>query len=285
MKGNMMIFAPLCLLLCGMLPVDSMMIRFNFTLRDAYQEIPLSMAEDSVDDMYFGCNQEMMKMIKDKYFKNENNNSTFMVFWNKAQDCANKKLEQKDKGDEALTKDHMQAICVYTSGYKMFHRMFNDAIQNGMSIYSTFFSFHSLHFWLTSAVQILSNNIKCHTTYRRTSVVFTGNVNQIIRFGFFASSSYKTTLTHFGKKTCFKIKTCSGGFLKHYSYLKDAEQEVLIPPYEEFKITMKTKGLYVDGLSDCEVVYILESAGVHSNLNCNAAHLETSGSSLTGGAK
>lgn len=33
----------------------------------------------------------------------------------KAQRCANRNLEYKDKVDEALTKDHLQAICVYTS--------------------------------------------------------------------------------------------------------------------------------------------------------------------------
>ncbi|XP_038570254.1 T-cell ecto-ADP-ribosyltransferase 1-like [Micropterus salmoides] len=34
-------------------------------------------------------------------------------------------------------------------------------------------------------------------------------------------------------ETCFKIKTCSGAFLKNYSYY-DQEKEVLIPPYEMF---------------------------------------------------
>lgn len=199
---------------------------------------------------------------KTKIFKNA---------WKSAESCANRNLKSINKGDEALTKDHMQAICVYTSGHSRFYEGFNAAVRTDSTIYGKSFPFHSMHFWLTSAVQILSNNIRCHITYRRTKVAFTGDVNQIIRFGFFASSSYNTTLTHFGKKTCFKITTCSGASLKHYSTIGNKEQEVLIPPYEKFKITQK--GQYVEGLSDCEVVYILESAGVHSNLNCNAAYL------------
>lgn len=226
------------------------------------------MAEDAVDDMYFTCNETMSEMIQKKYFIKENKGE-FADVWKKAQGCADKRY--KNRGDEALTKDHMHAICVYMSGYKAFHRSFNDAVQNSMSKYSTSFKFHSLHFWLTSAIQILNNDIKCHTTYRRTKAEFSGKINQIVRFGFFASSSNKTTLTNFGSKTCFKIKTCSGAFLKSHSTLD--EQEVLIPPYERFKITGKKKGLHVEGLNDCEVIYMLESAGVQSNLNCKVAYL------------
>ncbi|KAI3352985.1 hypothetical protein L3Q82_019561, partial [Scortum barcoo] len=283
MKGNMLIFAPLCLLLCWILPVDSMKvsginsdlpfilsIKFIFSLPEAKQGIRLSMAEDALDDMYFGCNKTMTIRIK-HYFKKENA-GTFAAAWKKAQGCAKKRLENKDRGGEALTKDHLQAICVYTSSHPQIYREFNDAILKSKGAYSTSFPFHFLHFWLTSAVQILSNDIRCHTTYRRTNAEFTGNVNQIIRFGLFASSSYIPTLTHFGKKTCFKIETCSGAFLKNYSSVGDYEQEVLIPPYEKFNITQKKKGWDIEGLGDCEVVYILESAGVQSNLNCNAAY-------------
>ncbi|XP_068583423.1 erythroblast NAD(P)(+)--arginine ADP-ribosyltransferase-like [Cebidichthys violaceus] len=271
MEGNMLIFAPMCLLLCWMLPVCSMKISFIVNLPEEKLGIQMNMVETAVDDMYFGCNETMTKMIKDKYFKEENT-KVFADVWKKAQRCAKKRLQNRDKGDEALTKDHMQAICVYISDYQEFYKTFNDQIQTGMSTYRTSFPFHSLHFWLTSAVQILNNNKNCHTSYRRTRIEYSGNVNQIMRFGFFASSSYKTTLNRFGKKTCFKIKTCLGASLKHHSSLAKEEQEVLIPPYEKFKIVKKTRGLDVEGLGDCEVVYILESAGVHSNLNCNAAN-------------
>ncbi|XP_032386373.1 ecto-ADP-ribosyltransferase 4 [Etheostoma spectabile] len=272
MKGNMMIFAPLCLLFCWMLPVESKKITFIVNLPEAKSSIRMSMVPDSVDDMYFGCHNKMMEMIKSTYFKKEDKMSPFKGIWKKAQRCANDKLKEKDEGDEALSKNHMQAICVYTS-HEKFYKIFNDAVRTNRKEYGTSFPFHALHFWLTSAVQILNNNINCHTTYRRTDAKFSGDINQTIRFGFFASSSNKTTLTHFGKNTCFKIKTCLGAFLKHYPALGVYEQEILIPPYEKFKITGKKRGIFVEGLSDCEVVYILVSAGDNSNLNCKAAYL------------
>ncbi|XP_054460931.1 erythroblast NAD(P)(+)--arginine ADP-ribosyltransferase-like isoform X2 [Anoplopoma fimbria] len=269
MKGNMLTFAQLCLLLCWMLPVCSKKISFIVNLPEAKQgRDQMSMVENAVDDMYFGCNTTMTKMIKERYFKKENTRE-FAKVWKNSEVCAKRKLQKRRKEDEALTKDHMQAICVYTAG-KDFYTMFNHEVRNNKRTNS--FRFHSLHFWLTSAIQILNNNKNCHSSYRRTNIELSGNVNQIIRFGSFASSSYNTNLTNFGYKTCFKIKTCAGAYLKDYPMLGYHEQEVLIPPYEKFKIMKKTKGLYVEGLGDCEVVYILESEGVQSNLNCNAAY-------------
>ncbi|KAJ4919685.1 hypothetical protein JOQ06_026333, partial [Pogonophryne albipinna] len=77
-------------------------------------------------------------------------------------------------------------------------------------------------------------------------------------------------LKDFGTETCFKIKTCLGASLKEYPVFGD-EQEVLIPPYETFKITKIIRGRNkFPDLKDCEVVFVLESAGVMSSVNCNA---------------
>ncbi|XP_041789907.1 NAD(P)(+)--arginine ADP-ribosyltransferase 2-like [Chelmon rostratus] len=256
------IFAPLCFLLCWMLPVDSMAI--NPTVRDAVPSKPLSMVEDSVDDMYFGCKDAMMEKVKNKYIKEEKDRIPFAEAWSEAERCAEEKL--KHTKHMALTKDHIKAICAYTSD--KLYKPFNAAVRTEKSIYGSLFQFHSLHFLLTSAIQILNSKYHCHTTYRRTSLRFTGEVHQIIRFGTFASSSYRTDLTKFGNETCFKIKTCSGASLKSYSMYKD-EEEVLIPPYETFKITEIINGkVNIQGLNDCKVIYVLESAGGRSILNC-----------------
>ncbi|XP_051241585.1 erythroblast NAD(P)(+)--arginine ADP-ribosyltransferase-like [Dicentrarchus labrax] len=272
MKGLMLIFAPLYLLLCWMQPGGSVKISFVFTPRKANQVIQMSMVEDAVDDMYFGCDKAMTRKINDRYFEEENKGAIFASAWKNSEKCSKRNIVH-DK-NSVLTKNHRQAICVYTSDHEKFYEIFNAAVRTNRTIYQTSFPFHSLHFWLTSAVQILNNNMKCHNTYRRTKTVFTGNVNQIIRFGFFASSSYSSMMTHFGTKTCFNITTCSGAFLGNYPNLRGEEQEVLIPPYEQFKIKgkipKKKNSQYVGGLDDCDVVYVLESAGVHSNLNCQA---------------
>ena len=241
------------------------------------------MVEDAVDDMYAGCNETTAKLIEDKYFKKENEGK-FEEVWREAEECAKRREKKKEKGDEALTKDHLQAICVYTSSYDNFYQKFNRKVQNNRRHYRTSFPFHSLHFWLTSAVQILSNNRGCLTTYRRTNRMFTDENIKTMRFGFFASSSKRTDLTHFGKQTCFQITTCSGAFLKKYPHMGYHEQEVLIPPYEKFTVK-KAKNKFETGLADCKVVYILKSAGVESNLNCELANNPTTGSSATDGEK
>lgn len=221
------------------------------------------MVEDSVDDMYFGCNEAMMEIIKDKYFEREK--TVFADDWNNNNvlNCADEKFKQRE--DQALTREHMHAICVYT--YELY-KDFNVAGRTKRSDYGSSFQFHSLHYLLTSAVQILNNNHICHTTFRRTNVKFTGKVNQIIRFGSFTSSSYCNGLKEFGDETCFEITTCSGAFLKSYSFYS-YEAEVLIPPYEMFKITHIINGPgKPKGLEDCKVVFVMESAGINSNLNC-----------------
>ncbi|XP_067438123.1 ecto-ADP-ribosyltransferase 5-like isoform X5 [Thunnus thynnus] len=228
---------------------------------------PLNMAPDAVDDMYCGCTEEMKDKVK-KYFKKENVGK-FKEAWT---NCSNK--HPKDK---ALTKNHMQAICVYTSQYEKIpnnktpYEEFNTAVRTGRNIYGRSFKFHFLHYWLTTAIQTLKKSQNCQTAYRRTGDDYTGNVNDIIRFGAFASSSKRKDRILFGNKTCFKIETCSGAYLKNYSRFPK-EEEVLIPPYETFKITdiIEGRNKFPD-LKDCEKVFVLKSVGDKSNLNCKLA--------------
>ncbi|XP_033976171.1 ecto-ADP-ribosyltransferase 4-like isoform X1 [Trematomus bernacchii] len=260
MEGNMWIFATLGLIIFWMMPVDSMAIRFNFTLREA--KISLSMVKDSVDDMYFDCNDQMMTIVKDKYLQKEK--KRFKKHWNAAQSCAKRGFDEREDKDKALTIDHTSAICVYTAN--TLYKEFNTAVRTKGSSYTKSFKYHSLHYLLTSAIQILNNN-SCHSTFRRTKDIFTGELNKIIRFGSFTSTSIKSNLTNFGSKTCFKIKTCYGAYLNNYPVNGVREAEVLIPPYETFNITEKSR-FQIQGLEDCEVVFVLVSAGVKSSLNC-----------------
>lgn len=214
----------------------------------------------------------MTRIVKIRYFKAEIKSEPFKGVWKRAEKCANRTLP-KDV-DEALTKNHVQAICAYTAGADGLYKIFNVAVRTQRTGYGSTFKFHFLHFWLTRAVQILSNNQKCHETYRRTTAEFDGRVNDEIRFGTFTSTSKLSDLTSFGDVTCFKIKTCSGAFLKEYPVLRNKEQEVLIPPYEKFRITKKceTKECKkLENLIDCKVVFVLKSAGVQSNLDCQVA--------------
>ncbi|XP_032417686.1 erythroblast NAD(P)(+)--arginine ADP-ribosyltransferase-like [Xiphophorus hellerii] len=265
MKAKMFLIGSLWLSLCCLLHVQPEKASF-LSIGD-----PLDMAVNSVDDRYSTCATQMEAKVKKTYFEKEMENNVFSKAWKGAESCADRNMKQKEPADEALTKDHMQAICVYTAGGPAdFFKAFNDAVRTKRQQYSSSFPFHSLHFWLTRAIQILKpNHNECYTTFRRMKSTLTGEVNQEIRFGNFASSSKLSTLTHFGETTCFKITTCHGAYLKKYPKLQDYEQEVLIPPYEKFKIVSKDKP---PELNDCKTVYVLKNARLQSNLDCHVAN-------------
>lgn len=221
------------------------------------------MVEDSVDGMYFDCNKAMIKAVRKKYLEEEKHMKLYADAWHEAEECAKENL--KHKKDKALTRNHFAAICAYT-GDRM-HQQFNKAVRTERSSYGCSFEFYSLHFLMISAIQILNSNYDCHTTYRRSNNKFVGEENQIFQFGSFTSTSYKTDLDQFGNETCLKINICTGAFLKNYSLY--GKEDVLIPLYEMFKITEIINGqVEIQGLNDCKVLYVLESVGVQSNLNC-----------------
>uniref|UniRef100_H2MGR6 NAD(P)(+)--arginine ADP-ribosyltransferase n=1 Tax=Oryzias latipes TaxID=8090 RepID=H2MGR6_ORYLA len=255
---NLLAFAQLSLLFSWTF-VHSMKIRL---MTGAKETFPLDMADDSVDDMYFGCSKMMETKINNEFFKKELK-TNFSDIWRKAQTCADRPTNNK-----LLTRNHRQAICVYTSSHNNFYQTFNSAVRTQRNAYGTSFPYHSLLFWLTDAVQILNKEKECLTTYRRTDLAFTGNVGQLIRFGNFASTSKLTNLTDFGTKTCFEIRTCLAAYFGELSEFND-EQEVLVPPYELFNITEKDTTR--KKIPHCETVYNLQYAGVHSNLNCYTA--------------
>ncbi|XP_074539422.1 ecto-ADP-ribosyltransferase 5-like [Halichoeres trimaculatus] len=259
-KITMLTLVPLCLLLGWMLPVDSMAVPFRVPPPASNQDIPLSMVESSVDDMYRGCEPKMKDSVLTHYLEKELHDKDFKEAW---YDCV-----VKEPKENTLTENQIQAICVYTGD--LLYREFNEAVRTQGPDYSKLFKFHSLHFLLTSAIQILNSDILCYTTYRRSDLKFIGHENQVVRFGFFASSSFKADLHQFGNKTCFKIKTCLGAFLGDY-LVYPHEEEVLIPPYETFRVSeIHTGASAPRELEDCEVVYELESEAAVSNLNCRA---------------
>ncbi|XP_053186897.1 T-cell ecto-ADP-ribosyltransferase 1-like [Scomber japonicus] len=242
------------------------LVAVGFLQLVASQSVPLDMVPEAVDDMYRGCKKEMANKVNKKYFKKEFNGA-FKQAWINAEKCSNK---PKDAVDKALDKNHLRAICAYSSND--IYSQFNKAVRTSKKTYSSSFKFHSLHYWLTSAIQILKDHQGCHTTFRRTGIVFTGKVNSLIRFGTFASSSFRRDLYAFGRETCFQVRTCLGAYLKHYPIFQTTEQEVLIPPYEIFKIKKIYNGQGTfPPLPDCKRVFILESAGKQSNLNCKVA--------------
>ncbi|XP_055036500.1 NAD(P)(+)--arginine ADP-ribosyltransferase 1-like isoform X2 [Misgurnus anguillicaudatus] len=226
------------------------------------QIYPLDMAENSVDDWYHGCESNMSALVKGDYLIKE---ICANINFGKAWMLGIEKVPRPDK----LNMFHFIAISVYTSD--LVYKDFNNNVRTDRQKYiDKKYTWYSLHFFLTEAIKTLRKNQgNCKETYRATSVKFIDTVkDKEIRFGSFASSSLKREKTvKFGNESCFKIKTCEGADVSKYSDYPE-EEEVLIPPYEKFKVTAIKKNDW------CKTVFVLESTGVKSNLNCAAASVK-----------
>ncbi|XP_030634892.1 ecto-ADP-ribosyltransferase 5-like [Chanos chanos] len=228
---------------------------------------PLDMANDSVDDAYMDCAEKMSELVKKQYLKQERNaNANFSKAWRFA--------EKKAKSEDGLEKEHAVAIWIYTSENPKIYADFNKAVGNGSKSYKNGkFQYHSLHFLLTTAIQRLKAKQKPGMrTYRRTRDSYDNvAIGTTIRFNRFASTSldYKGT-EMFGEKTCFEIYTHCGADITKFSALK-REKEVLIPPYEKFKVTSVQMKKRRPDLW-CDVVYTLKGDGIQSNLDCALFH-------------
>ncbi|KAK9977155.1 hypothetical protein ABG768_018976 [Culter alburnus] len=228
------------------------------------QIIPLDMAENSVDDLYVGCKKTMTCLVETELLQNELNNSPgFREAW---EDAVNNHKPPADN----LKENNSFAIYVYTNVNNKIYWYFNNDVHSDKQNYKDrTYTWYSLQFLLTEAIQILKESQnECKLTYRGTKVEFDKNVlNKQVRFGQFASSSLdRTEAEEFGTKSCFEIRTCEGADVAKYSKFPQ-EKEVLIPPYEKFKVTA-VKTVRDDKNLWCDTVFVLESTGVISDLNC-----------------
>lgn len=218
------------------------------------------MAPNSVDDKYEGCRDGMLGQVEQLLKKEISAKRNFADTWEK----------YKDKtGNDDLTANHVKAIAVYSDD--KVYTSFNEATRTGKDNYiNKKYGWYSLHFLLTDAIQILNKQQKeaktnCITTYRGINRQFNENVvNREVRFGQIASSSTdrEVAKVYGDEKFCFEVITCEGAEVSKYSKYSDNEREVLIPPYEKFKVTEVKKDDW------CKTVFYLKSTGTHSNLNC-----------------
>uniref|UniRef100_A0A8C1CIT2 NAD(P)(+)--arginine ADP-ribosyltransferase n=2 Tax=Cyprinus carpio TaxID=7962 RepID=A0A8C1CIT2_CYPCA len=223
---------------------------------------PFNMALNSVDDQYDGCTEEMAHLVMTEYLQKElNNSAAFKMAWQEAEN-------NTSAPEDDLTENHLIAIYVYTD--KEVYREFNNAVRREKEKYKNMtYPWFSLHFLLTEAIQLLKKTQEgCKSTYRGTDVEFDRDVlNAEVRFGSFTSSSLNRTVAEgFGNVFCFEIYTCEGAEVANYSKFPD-EDEVLIPPYETFKVTAVRNRTDQNDLW-CETVFTLESSGKISDLNC-----------------
>ncbi|KAK6468576.1 erythroblast NAD(P)(+)--arginine ADP-ribosyltransferase-like [Huso huso] len=193
--------------------------------------IPMDLAEDALDDQYQGCRETMLKNINTTHLPSElNKNPALRKAWKIAQ------RETKRQRHKELSLEQATAIYVYTMDDNDVYSAFNTAVRTGGTNY-TEFPFKAWHFYLTDALKRLrSNKEKCYKVYRGVNLTFTTAADNIVRFGQFASTSLKKNKAkEFGEKTLFTIRTCLGVRIEKYSAF-NTEKEVLIPPFERFKV-------------------------------------------------
>ncbi|XP_028670350.1 T-cell ecto-ADP-ribosyltransferase 2-like [Erpetoichthys calabaricus] len=185
--------------------------------------------ESSYDDDYKWCQLERQKEVKESFLTYDlNNNTAFKCAWNKAEEYWKGKVFPS-----GLDKEVVLAVTAYTSN--SCYAKFNEAVEAGVKkVMSS--HYRSMHFLLTMAIKNLNVNA-CVTSYRGVKVTIRPKVGEAFRFGRFASSSRdRAAAEGFKTATLFIIKTCHGIDIAKYSLFPD-EEEVLIPPYEEFQVT------------------------------------------------
>ncbi|XP_017580530.2 ecto-ADP-ribosyltransferase 5-like [Pygocentrus nattereri] len=225
--------------------------------------ITMSLYPNSVDEEFEfeDCKKEMYRRITNHSLNEElNNNAKFKKAW----DEAKKDLILGRKENSNLTQDELRKIALRVYTGTDVYRELNDKMREGRGTYKTGFGLISLHFLITDGIQTRNAEQHlqrdCRTTYRRTNITIE-ITDPFVRFGSFASSSVKTTLTHFGNETCFIITTCYGADISMKSKY-DQEVEVLIPPYEVFINETVT----ANKAPNCTRVYQLRSVGKISTM-------------------
>ncbi|ETE59517.1 Erythroblast NAD(P)(+)--arginine ADP-ribosyltransferase, partial [Ophiophagus hannah] len=202
------------------------------------KEVHLNMALTSFDDQYKGCVELMEAEVA------ELNRTEFAI--NRA---ASMWKEKKDSLPEptALKPEHVISLMAYTVQGR-FHKDFNAAVREAgrtRDDYLHRFHYKAFHFLLTRALHLLGITAepRCHKVYRGVrSIRFTSERAKLVRFGQFTSSSRSNeSALHFGTDSFFTIETCYGINIKNYSFFP-GEEEVLIPPFEKFKVVNFTRG-------------------------------------------
>ncbi|XP_023064925.1 GPI-linked NAD(P)(+)--arginine ADP-ribosyltransferase 1 [Piliocolobus tephrosceles] len=224
------------------------------TRRDLFsQEMPLDMALASFDDQYAGCAAAMTAALPDLNHTEFQANKVYADGWTLA---SSQWQERQAWGPEwslsptrppppplGFRDEHGVALLAYTANSPL-HKEFNAAVREAgrsRAHYLYHFSFKTLHFLLTEALQLLGRGQRpprCHQVFRGVHGLHfrPAGPGATVRLGGFASASLKNVAAQqFGEDTFFGIWTCLGAPIKGYSFFP-GEEEVLIPPFETFQV-------------------------------------------------
>ena len=176
-------------------------------------------------------------------------------------------LRQGKALPENMTITHAVAILVYSSNDSVrsdFSRAMASAAGSPQQ-YKHSFHFKYLHYYLTTAIQLLRkeivtrNDSLCYEVHHEVKAVYLeAPMGATIRFGqFLPTSLLREEAQKFGDQTLFTILTCLGAPVQDFSLKK----EVLVPPYELFEVVNTSYHPRGNWLQ-------LRSTGTQSTYNC-----------------
>ncbi|KAM3935996.1 ecto-ADP-ribosyltransferase 5-like [Leptodactylus fuscus] len=238
----------------------------------------LDLAEEAFDDQYLGCKIDMEKKLAEDDVLNKEirKNKRLNRAWREANNqWLVRKGELKAKLPQEFKDNHGIALLMYTS---FIRKDFINAMKSGGRSYKSYmedFGYKWLHFYVTSALQLLSETrLSSHET------VYSGiddpielplNGSKYIKFGgFLYTSLNKNESTLMGNTSLLIIDTYTGINIENFSEYP-CEREVLFPGYEIFQLSHDTE----------EDTYRLNSTKKFcSNFNCAYIKGETSKQSV-----
>ncbi|XP_071437979.1 NAD(P)(+)--arginine ADP-ribosyltransferase 2-like [Pithys albifrons albifrons] len=243
------------------------------TLATGIEEMTLDMAPNSFDDQYLNCSSEMWKKLPVLNHSEFASNRLYAQVWEEAASKRPRPLGTLQQREQAI------ALLAYTMASTGLYRELNKAVREGgrsQCEYLKTFHYKVMHFLLTEALGDLRKDEfypGCLRVYRGIkNIQFSAKPGQIIRFGQFTSSSLNREVAkEFGTDTFFELNTCHGARIQDFSF-RPQEEEVLIPPFETFRVTSVTHQ------NDTTFIQ-LSSHGVHSKYSCawlrgSSAHMD-----------
>ncbi|KAM4908017.1 NAD(P)(+)--arginine ADP-ribosyltransferase 2-like [Sylvia borin] len=258
-----------------MAPLAHTLALLAMTVATTANEVkPLDMAQNSFDDQYQGCGPAMTAALPFLNHSEFQNNPLFARVWVKA------KAEWQRRGSRVSplsSPDQAIALMAYTMND--LYQEFNDAVRvagRSPQEYRDNFHFKTLHFLLTQALVTLrdAQGPQRRRVYRGVcGVQYKAQRGDTVRFGQFASTSLsKDTAQCFGTDTLFEVHTLHGVDIQEFSYIP-SEKEVLIPPFDTFKVTKVTQ-------AGNKARIVLNITGTFSKYNCEWLKGDTTGDSL-----
>ncbi|XP_029413521.1 ecto-ADP-ribosyltransferase 4 [Nannospalax galili] len=227
-------------------------------------KIDLDLTPDSFDDQYQSCSKQVMEELSqgDYFTKEIDAHKNYSRVWQKNHLTW---LSQVKTLPKDMTTMHAVTVLVYTFDHSVrsdFSKAMASAARSPKQ-YKQSFHFKYLHYYLTSAIQLLrkatKNGTLCYEVHHGIQDAhFKANIGATIRFGqFLFTSQLREEMQKFGNQTLFTIYTCLGAPVQQLSLKK----KVLIPPYELFEVVNKSYSPKGDWL-------YLRSVGNLSTYNC-----------------